>query len=222
MKIRLSIVTAMILVQGCMSVHYVRNIGMRSERLDLGKRNSIFTAPDGTIVLEVDATYTRPTIRLPMSEGEVLISKKKRYLIGAPATLSNTVMRACGEDIEPGNILTLSHFPRVGTNEPIWIVYPESFYAPQPTRTNLDAYLKGVILRNVSLPMNYTCDGKPVRLKFGLWEQGYLDSGVERRKTRAWWGYPCQLFLLPALAIDVVTSPIQIYLGLKEFDSHFN
>lgn len=220
MKI-LTIVTAMMLAQGCMSVHYVRNIGIRNEQLDLGNRDSVLATADGTIVLEVDATYTRPTIRFPMSESEVLISKKKRYMIGTPAALSNTVMRACSEAIDPTNIFTLSHFPRVGTNEPIWIVFPASFYSPSPSRVDLDAYLQGVKLTSVLLPMNYTYEGRHVRLKYGQWEQGYLDSGVKRRKIRAWWGYPCQVFLLPALAIDIVTSPIQIYLGLKEFDSHF-
>ena len=107
------------------------------------------------------------------------------------------------------------------TNEPIWTVFPASFYAPPPARTDLDAYLQGKTLTRVSLPMYYTYEGRPVRLKYGLWKQGYLDSGVERRKIRTWWGYPCQVLLLPAIVIDVVTSPIQIYLGLKEFDSHF-
>jgi len=211
----------MTMAQGCMSVHYVRNIGIRNERLDLGNQDSILVTAEGTIVCEVDATYTRPTIGFPMRDGESLISKKKRYLIGTPEAFSNTVIRSRGEVGNATNLFTLSHFPRSGTNEPIWTVFPASFYAPPPARTDLDAYFQGKTLTRVSLPMYYTYEGRPVRLKYGLWKQGYLDSGVERRKIRTWWGYPCQVLLLPAIVIDVVTSPIQIYLGLKEFDSHF-
>lgn len=208
----------MLLSQGCVYISstYVRNIGVRRETFNLVKPESAYSTSNGTVVYEVEGWYYRPTFALATGDGCVTISKKARYLIGTPEALSNSVFHA--EEIHnKSNLYAMTHFPLDSTNEPSWSVYPSSFYAPAATFEGIQQHLNVTELNPLLLPIEYPNNGHTSRFTFGKPHTGrLLDWNAKGREIRTWWGYPCQFLLVPAVAIDILTSPIQTVLYFND------
>ena len=199
--------------QGCYFCQNVKHIGLRTENVYLVDQKHVYTAPNGTMVCEAEATYYGVMYHPYYDSREMPISKKKRFLIGSPAAISNTVSRAVEADDSDCNSYTLRKFPLQNKNNSDWILFPSGLNARAPTRKELEARLNTTSLSPVPLPLEYELDGKTVQF-----ELGGESVQISRREYRTKWGYPFLVLLVPAVPLDIITFPVQAFIVIDELN----
>lgn len=192
---------------GCMACRYVYSIGERRECLSRKQDGQIIIAKDGSMAIAVQADYVTDT-----SDGPRTVYSRSKYLIGDAAAVSNSIWKfAQAQEHGLTNMLYITHFPRVSTNEANWRVEPSRF---GESSTHIPVGFTGDAFITTRQPFIYSLNGRNCQVEIGMWNT-FLDADVERREKRTWWGYPIQILQVPAFLIDIVTFPLQAYYMLS-------
>lgn len=222
MKIITNSVASLFLLLSCsgcfMLTHSVANIGVRNEIL---VPQRILVSSNGAIALECSAEYVHP------SEPPRHIYKTKKYLVGSPEvacwTVSNSIASVKAISFSKSltnaavNRVSISKFVYASTNKFNWILITARRGGRDATPSDLPAEFRTPsITCPASSAVPYDSAGLNLQLHFP--EAIYN----KRRDSRCWWGYPGQVLIIPAIAIDIVGVPVEFCIGAKEFGRAFN
>jgi len=221
---------------GCYTTAYVRTVGQRKERIWRPCLEVIY-AKNGDVAIKTEVRHFgvhaiksnwREIRRGDPEVKYIIIPREKLHSFIEEALESTLTSQRKQHWKYPGNALLLSPeinsdvveneayimprtFERVGALErPL----PKRFKGSDSYRISRDDLLRG---EGGVYFFPYTNRNHDYQL--AIWSP-VLTGEWERR---LWWGYPVQIFRFgPSQLVDVLTFPLQIYIGLQEFDSHFN
>ena len=202
-----------------MSVQYVRHIGVRRECFDSLAR--VIVSRDQSIALECEVAYMHPIIWQD-TEAE----RWKRYLIASrdvlrkavDTALSHETVTDAGSAPSRTNLVTLTTIMCNSTNTDSWVVIPPFFGWRDASTNDLPGQFREyaeIYAPDATVP--FEDQGRRYEVRIRL-----RHNMVQGRTTRRWWGYPAQVLLIPAAAIDVVTFPFQVFVVMREANSHFH
>lgn len=181
---------------------------------------SVMQAPDGALAIEIETTYR-------VGARNKFVEHGRRFMVGSPEAVQSSISAAIKKQQrdaermkqyamkrypEREDILTLSHFPIHATNEVNWVLLPAEFRAsgtPQMLPANF--HTNGVVSVKGG-EISYIYNGKPYSLRFNLSNEWDLSRSLSRTEREAW-AYPAQAAIVPAVAVDVATFPIQLSYG---------
>jgi hypothetical protein len=201
---------------GCLLTERVTNIGVRDERLEV---NHILVSTNGSIALDCTAYY--------FHSGKD-ISKTKKYLVGSPEVVHWTVTNAIVSDkthlvknksnqlesVVPDvltNLVIVPNLVYATTNTMKWILIPSKHGGRDATQKDLPQEFHGFVFNFQNGAIPYELNGQSLQVQL---PSCYYNKN---RASRRWWGYPMQILFFPAVAIDIVAWPYELYLGLEEF-----
>lgn len=221
------LLVSLYLTSGCCfyTTRYVRYIGGRFEVIN--NPNQIILATNGAIALECDANYRHSTVwTSPQRSWSTEVSSRKKYLVSTPQALLYSLSQAQSiysshalrrQYNLPSNALCVTDIPYGSTNEIDWVLTPKTFVGRQARSNDLPAeFWHPQMVYGRDDLVTYTFNGTALQLKFLLRE-----SEQPYRKKRCWWGYPLQVLVIPAVAVDIVTYPIQFLMAVNEFNESF-
>lgn len=174
-------------------------------------------APDGSVAFEVRAHYKE--LGGPGRSTAADEHGRTRYLVGDRETVTKSIATALSErkpHDRDSEWLNISPFPlrhRSG-----WVVLPGRFSARDAPMSILPAVFhdESAVAYSRHAPVPYEYEGKTYRLTMST-GGGLYEGKAARTKLRPW-AIPTQAVLLaPALAVDIVTFPVQLAFlyGLK-------
>lgn len=202
----LVVLIVQISLSGCATVSSVHSIGRRVEILDIPSPSRIYVATNGAVAIEVCATYQTPKwfSKLRYGDPQRLVYSRHKYIIGDRFAVMRSIEMSQEKGFAATNvIIVLTNYHIGSLYAQQWNVYPSQFESDRST-----------------LPENFgVCDN----VLTGQFD--YYDNGVrytvyvptrsilwhQQRVKICWWSLPVSLLSFPALAIDVVTFPIQFF-----------
>ena len=185
----------------------VSHTGVRQECL---RANRILIATNGSIALDCTAAYFHPTL---FGGGGEQVFETRKYLIGSPAvvrwTVTNALAAGKSSFDRSTNLIEIKQLIYATTNSLNWLVVPPGHGGREATPKDLPLEFHGgtSVYPNGRFP--YELSGQTLQLRLPD------DNWNEHRTSRRWWGYPVQLFIFPAAAIDIAGWPVEFYIGVK-------
>lgn len=230
----ISVVAGMCLAlfcSGCAFTQATTQIGERHEVLQI---HQILVATNGVVAIDCTASYySSKSIGVDNGWASRIDFSTEKYLIGTPEAVNWMVTNAKPDPLEfrsrkrhspdgdtaKTDMLATNHV-WVGdliydtTNATSWQLVPSSYGGRAATPRDLPQEFGGVVFKYNDVP--YRGSAFPFGATFpykinGQDFQVRVRDTIGNRTYRKWWGYPAQILILPAIAIDVVTLPYQIY-----------
>jgi hypothetical protein len=199
---------------GCMCTRAVRNCGRQEVNVCL---QTAMIDDDGNILID--------TICLQWP----WYSRKlgHRYIYASAETIAESIAkypRSISRDETKNPRVVLR--PDLTLKVPNW-EHPEKgwFLYPVDLRSNIVDAPEPPVLETgrwrVCGKIDWTELAFPYRLHGQVYTLVIWDNDESNYHYRKWWGYPCQVMLVPAAAIDIVTFPLQAYLFLRDWRGPF-
>jgi hypothetical protein len=208
---------------GCLLTERVTNIGVRKEWLAV---NHVLVSTNGSIALDCTATYAcvYPTL-VEFGENNL---KSKKYLVGSPEVVLWTVTNAIASNQQtavkhksrrnepalpdtPTNLVIVTDLVYATTNTMNWVIIPSSYGGRDTTPKDLPKEFSGFVFNYENGKIPFELNGQSFQVQL----PNYYSN--TRRTSRKWWGYPMQILVFPAVAIDIVAWPYELYLDLEKF-----
>jgi hypothetical protein len=208
---------------GCLLTERVTNSGVRKEWLAV---NHVLVSTNGSIALDCTATYAcvYPTL-VEFGENNL---KSKKYLVGSPEVVLWTVTNAIATDktrlvqntssrLESAvpdvltNLVIVTNLVYATTNTMKWILIPSKHGGRDATQKDLPQEFHGFVFSYQNGAIPYELNGRSLQVQL---PSCYYNKN---RTSRRWWGYPMQILFFPAVAIDIVAWPYELYLDSEKF-----
>ncbi len=219
----------------CAFTQAATQIGERDEVLQI---HQILVATNGVVAIDCTASYYSP---MSIGEDKGWASRidfsTRKYLIGIPEAVNWMVKNAepdtmelrshkrhssdgdtAKTDVPATNHVWVGNLIFDTTNSTSWQLVPSSYGGRDATPRDLPPEFGGVVCtyndiayRGSAFPFGVTF---PYKINGQDFQVRVRDS-IGIRTYRKWWGYPAQILILPAIAIDIVTVPFQIYVVYK-------
>jgi hypothetical protein len=181
---------------GCYTTTYVFRRGVIKEKFS--ETREVVKAPDGTIALKVDAFYYKEGFGFILPE-EVVVRRAQRFVVGTPEAVAQAARQ---QGFSRAYVPLLRGMEGEG-----WQICPPAFFAPDACLEDLsDSLSKQGEQFKGDAAVPYEIEGILRHISF----EGAM-TGQYRRSRRQWWSYPVQIFLVPAIAFDIATSPVQFF-----------
>ena len=219
---------------GCILTHSVTLIGVRQETL---QTKNILIATNGAIALECEAVYVKPA-DYPRKRPVVEISRSKKFLVASPDVVVWTITNAIAANQSKAksrktnrpvqviqdastNMVKVTQLVYASTNPMCWKVIPASFGGRDANLKDLPVEFVGTNVTNMASKKTkgaipYIINGQPIEVQL----PGYLYN--TNRDSMTWWGYPAQVLLIPAFAVDVIASPYEFILFTRALGNMLN
>jgi hypothetical protein len=214
-------------LSGCAFTHAVTKIGKRDEFLQV---HQILIATNGEVAIDCTAScYSSKSIGLDRWTSRIESSSKK-YLVGTRNVVDWTVTNAALDPLyyrrntrshpigmivdtntDKTNHVWVSQLIYGTTNSMSWRIVPCNYGGRDATFLDLPQEFSGAVSTFNGRTFPYEIKGQDFEMR--------LPVNIGSRKYRKWWGYPAQILIFPAFAIDIVTFPYQVYVvgkGISE------
>jgi hypothetical protein len=191
-----------ILNTGCACTHYIRNLGVTDVQLH---PKYVLIDKDENVVVDADLIHKR---RAPKRIADL----GHRYIVASPQTVRQTIAESkVSRGPIPINYRSVKSDYKGWINprqNPIWHLRPPDTknHIPYSYRDNPLDHKKTSVHRVGDVVTYHDAEGNPIEVRF---EQFEVEQ--QNKQFRAAWGYPMQILVVPAFAIDVVTFPIQFF-----------
>ena len=156
----------------------------------------------------------------------------KKYLLGSPEVVLWTVTNdmafsqqkarvnksAQYGTITPDpstNLVRVAKLDYATTNAMRWMIVPNRRGGRDATLKDLPPAFGSFVSRNQNEPIPFEWNGQHLQVELPA------SFSNPKRTYRTWWGHPVQVLILPAVAMDIVIWPYELYLGLNEFGKAF-
>jgi len=195
---------------GCMCVYAVRTGGTHLRYL---KPTGVWTNTTGEVVVEC-AIFDKWVLS---DESRNL---GKRLVCASPATWKSKVEAVVAKRYRIADKIdyvlpirldvTLSVTNAADVFAGGFVLFPSEIMTLNDAEPPTSGWVRCGISKNASYPSwPINIDGQVFTIRV---DQVSLPQ--EARKYKDWWWYPNQVLLIPALAVDIVTSPIQFLMGM--------
>ena len=231
----LGLVAIFLSCAGCFPLtQTVSNIGLRNETLCPQR---ILVSTNQSVAVECVAIYTSPRAAIVDSPGSKEIFRCQKYLLASPEVVCWTVTNQIAADevskkrmeqyyhnrnhnrfpnqaTEPTNLVKVADLNYASTNVMSWKLVTDSHDGGNATLCNLPAEFGDSVA--IYLPQHPKYHGPVLQFQYVLVDQTLkvqIPSALSKdsRTYRKWWGYPVQIFVIPAVAADIVCSPYYFY-----------
>jgi hypothetical protein len=200
---------------GFYATRSIHTAGLYRERLT--SIRSIRKGSDGALALVVTAEQTRIDVSdFVWFSHETTVATKLRYVVAIPESLMPWLdgLKSSNQ-VTPDGHVTVKYLSRPFRRYYRWSVVPPRIFAQDATEDGLPISLQGNAQiyppeRDVPLEVG----NHKYIVNFSHCAMDGLDDGQLQRK---WWGYPLQIFIIPAIAIDIATIPFQLPIGMNQF-----
>ena len=207
---------AVILCSGCMYpiTQSAARIGIRNEALQL---QEIIVTTNKEIALGCSAIYFNETKTAE-------IYRTKKYLLGQPSAVYWTMTNALAQNAArakqfqksqrnksklegPTNLVKVTALTYGSTNTMAWQIIPKTYGGHGATTNDLPQEFSGTVAyyQTTNGLFPYEINGSNYIVQF---PKNYENPN---RTYRKWWGYPLQILVVPAIAIDIIAQPVYFY-----------
>ena len=209
---------------GCAFTHAVTQIGERHEVFQV---HQVLVATNGVVAIDCTASYySLKSIGEDSGWASRIKFRTKKYLVATPQVVDWTITNAIPApknyrrharsqpvlaSIETNagktNQVLISQLICGTTNSMSWMIIPHRYGGRDATLQDLPQEFDEVATSYNGKIFPYAINGQDFQV--------HLPADNAGRTYRKWWGYPAQILIFPAIAVDVVTWPYQFYIVCK-------